>query len=396
MTILAHRILRQPRPHQGAWLIEQAGYQRWCYNQMLARFRQGLDNGIWWDVNTLQRELRRQRPEWTAERWSNGINEAARDLDRAISAWTSRANPARFPRFHRKRDRLSCSFSNAGVRTDGRRVRIPKLGWVRMRESLRLDGKLCRATVVREAGRWWVSLVVDTRTTPEPRCGDHVVGVDVGLRSLAVTSDGAVYENPRPLAVTLNDLRKLNKAISRSVKCHGRVPSNRRRTLYRRRSRLYERIGNIRQNTHRQTASAIAKSAADVCVETLNVSGMLKNRRLARAVSDAGISGLLAEIAWQCRKRGVRLVRAGRWEPSTRTCSGCGNVIGVMTLGQRWYRCEACGLSMDRDLNAAMNLKRVGATALRGDHGKTRHGEHGSVKRESGPLRRTGVRVVGV
>ena len=228
MTILAHRILLQPRPRQGARLIEQAGYQRWCHNQMLARFRQGLANGIWWDVNTLQRELRRQRPEWTAERWSNGINEAARDLDRAISAWTSRANPARFPRFHRKRDRLSCSFSNAGVRADGRRVRIPKLGWVRMREPLRLDGKLCRATVVREAGRWWVSLVVDTRTTPEPRCGDHVVGVDVGPRSLAVTSDGAVYENPRPLAVTLNDLRKLNRAISRSVKCHGRVPSNRR------------------------------------------------------------------------------------------------------------------------------------------------------------------------
>ena len=130
---------------------------------MLARFKQGLANGIWWDTLTLERELRLQRPEWTQERWSNGITQAARGLDRAIRAWQSKTNPARFPRFHRKRERVSCSFPGESVRTEGRRVRRPKLGWVRMREILRLDGRLCQVTVTWEPGRWWVSFVVDTQ-----------------------------------------------------------------------------------------------------------------------------------------------------------------------------------------------------------------------------------------
>ena len=351
---------------------------------MLARFKQGMANGIWWDSGTLEKELRRQRPEWTGERWSNGITQSARSLDRAVTAWVSKSNPARFPRFHKKRDRVSCSFPCESVQTDSRRVRVPKLGWVRMRESLRLDGKVCLATVTREAGRWWVSVVVDTQTKPEPRTGDHVVGVDVGLRSLAVTSDGVVFENPRPLAHALNELRKVNRAISRSVKCHGKRASNRRRRLYRSRARLYGRVSDIRRNTHRQLASSIAKTADAVCVESLNVSGMLKNRRLSRAVSDAGLSMLLSEIAWQCRKRGVRLVEADRWEPTTKRCSACGHVKDEMALGEREYRCASCGLVMDRDLNAAMNLKRVGTTAPPGGPGKTRSGEHRPEKRESG------------
>ena len=393
MTILAHRIRLQPRARQESWLVEQSGYQRWCWNQMLARFKQGLANGIWWDSYTLERELRRQRPGWTGDRWSNGITQAARSLDRAVIAWQSKSNPARFPRFHRKRDRVSCSFPGDTVQTDQRRVRIPKLGWVRMRESLRLDGRLCQVAVTREAGSWWVSFVVNTQTKPEPPTGEHVVGVDVGLRSLAVTSDGVVFENPRPLAHALNELQKVNRSISRSVRCHGRGASNRRRRLYRSRARLYGRVGNIRKNAHRQLASAIAKTADTVCVESLNVSGMLKNHKLSRAVSDAGLSKLLSEIAWQCEKRGIRLVEAGQWEPSTRTCSTCGNVKDEMTLGEREYRCAECGLVMDRDLNSAMNLKRVGTTALRGGHGKTRHSEHRPEKRESGAAMPVGVYV---
>ena len=111
-------------------------------------------------------------------------------------------------------------------------------------------------------------------------------------------------------------------------------------------------------------------------------------------MTDAGLSGLLGEIAWQCEKRGVRLVEADQWEPTTKTCSACGHVKDSMALGQREYRCAVCGLAMDRDFNAAMNLKRVGTTALRGDHGKTCQGEHRSEKRESGSPRRAGVQVV--
>ena len=258
----------------------------------------------------------------------------------------------------------------ATCRVEGRRVRIPKLGWVRMREPVRFDGKLVhRATVRRVADRWWVSFTVDTKTAPTPKRGSHVVGV--GVKSLAVTSDGAEYANPKPLDCALKALRGVNKAISRSIQVHGRNrSSNRRNNLYAKRRRIYARIEGIRANAHRQAASAIAKSADAVVLETLRVKNLLRNRRLSRALSDAALGAFLSEMAWQCKKRGVRLVEAGAFYPSTKTCSDCG-AIKPMRLDERTYGCADCGLVLDRDYNAALNLRGVGMTALRGDEGKS-------------------------
>ena len=339
---------------------------------MLAAFKRGLNNGIWWDANTLVYDLRRRKPDWTAPRYAKGVDSARADLDAAIGKWAAKNLPNRFPRFKRRKHEVSCSFPAAEARHDGRRVRIPKLGWVRMRQPVRFDGSLkARLTVSRRADRWFVSFTLDTRTAPAPKTGAHVVGVDVGISELATTSDGARYANPRPLGAALAALRRVNKAIARSRKVHGaNRSSNRRGKLYALRRRIYARIEGIRKDAHRQAASAIAKTADAVVVESLNVKGMIRNRRLARALSDAAIGDLLRELAWQCEKRGVRLVEADKWFPSTKTCSGCGNVK-PMRLGERTYACAACGLALDRDYNAARNLKRVGVSALRGAVGKS-------------------------
>ena len=154
--VKSHKILLQPRPRQREWLEAQCHYQRWCWNRLLSQFKQGLDNGIWWDKNTLRYDLIRNRPEWTRDRWQNAYNEASANLDNTIRGFIKKENG--FPKFHKKRHELSCSFPGVAVQLNGRKVRIPKLGWVRMCEPLRLHGRVLKVSVKREADRWWVGL----------------------------------------------------------------------------------------------------------------------------------------------------------------------------------------------------------------------------------------------
>ena len=369
MTLIkSHKILLQPRSRQKMWLEAQCHYQRWCWNRLLFQFKQGLDNGIFWDKNALRYDLLQTRPEWTQDRWQNAYNEAGDHLDGAIKAWLDSGQDNESPKYHRRKHELSCSFPGIHIRLDGRKIRIPKLGWVRMREPLRLHGRVLTVSIKWEADRWWVSLNVDTGVEPELCQGGSVVGVDVGIKTMAVTSNGDQFENPKPLSQTLNYLRFLNKAIARSRKVHGKSNhSNRRERLYQQRRKLYERIDNLRQNAHRQAASAIVKQADAVVVESLNVKGMVRNKKLSRALSDVALGGLLQEIAWQCKKHGVKLIEADRFFPSSKTCSGCGAIKSELTLSEREYACGQCGLIVDRDLNAAMNLRRLGINLIRGE-----------------------------
>ena len=261
-----------------------------------------------------------------------------------------------------------------------------------MREPLRLNGKLLTVSVKREADRWWVSLSVDTGVTPTPKTGDGIIGVDVGIKSLAVTSDGRFFDNSKPLTQALKYLRFIQKAIARSINVHGlRNHSNRRERLYTELRRTYERIANLRKQSHRQAASAITKEADAVVVESLNIAGMVKNRKLSRALNDVALGSFLQEIAWQCEKRGVRLIEASQWFPSSKTCSGCGAVKSELTLSEREYVCGQCGLVTDRDLNAALNLKRLGQSLLRGESVKPDSSEWVASEKRKAELQYAGV-----
>ena len=215
---------------------------------------------------------------------------------------------------------------------------------------------------VREGGRWYAVLVYENGgQLPDASGAGVVVGVDVGIKTLAFTSDGREYDNPRWFRRGERKLRRINKAIARSINLNPNSCSNRRGRLYEQRARLQSQQANQRQTHQRQTASAIAKSAGTVVVvETLNVAGMVRNRRLAKALSDAAVGGFLWELEWQCAKRGVLLLKAGKWFPSTQLCARCGQRPDErIGLSVRVYRCQHCGWQCDRDRNAALNLKQV-------------------------------------
>lgn len=176
---------------------------------------------------------------------------------------------------------------------------------------------------------------------------------------MATCSDGSKVENPKALSTTLKRLRKVDKAISRSRSVHGKTQhSDRRELLYAKRRRLHARVVNIRNDNHHKATTAIAKSAGRVVVETLNVVGMMQNRRLARAIADAGMSSFLAKLEYKCLWYGAEYVKADRWFASSKLCSHCGWKNEDLSLSDREWWCDGCGVLNDRDANAAENLAR--------------------------------------
>ena len=331
-----------------------------------------MDQGEWRRDRVLQRRfnaVKRELAPWSVDLSQNAGKYAIIDLGQAIDAFGAYRRAVKvgkkvrrvgFPRFHRRSSHCSFRADNGPrtVRMAGKAIRLPKIGTLRTREALRFTGVIAEATVTREAGRWYVCVTVKTGEQLVVRSCPGVLGVDVGIKTLATCSDGTLYENPKALRLYASRLRRVDKAIARSKNLiGGNTRSNRRERRYLQRQRIYARIKAIRNDAHHKATSAIvAKPVGRVVVETLNVSGMLRNRRLAKALSDAGLAGFLRKLEYKCRWQGVQLEKADRWLPSTRTCSECGAVRPNMDLSERTFVCHACGVMVERDLNAAVNL----------------------------------------
>ena len=266
-----------------------------------------------------------------------------------------------FPRFKRRKHEQGFRADNGPdtVRVDGKAVKLPKIGSVAMVESLRFPGSIREVTVNRTAGTWFACFSIeDGQDTPPVKAGP-TIGVDVGLGVLAVCSDGQRIENPKALASATRRLRQIDKAIARSRNVHGRNQhSNRRERLYAKRRRLHARVVNVRNDNHHKASTAIAKSAGRVVLESLNVAGMLRNRRLARAIADAGMSGFLAKLQYKCLWYGAEFVKADPFFPSSKLCAHCSWKNEALTLSNRCWWCGDCGTLNERDANAALNLER--------------------------------------
>jgi putative transposase len=235
------------------------------------------------------------------------------------------------------------------------------LGELRLKERGYLpteDARVLSATVSEQAGRWYVSLQVEQELSESDAKPVHVAGVDVGIKCLATTSDGEVFNNPKALTKAQCFLRSRQKSVSRKVK-----GSNNRRKAVKRVARLHQRISNIRKDAIHKMTTAIAKSASIIVIETLNVVGMMMNHCLARALSDAPLAEIHRQLKYKAKWQGVEIIEAGRFFPSSKTCSCCGNVKAALSLGERTYCCEVCGFKEDRDVNAAINLKNLAVSS---------------------------------
>lgn len=337
---------------------------RFIYNWALSRRKEEYQSsGKSLTAFTLNKELtvlKQTYCPWLYEVSNTALQSAIQDVCRAYENFFRRVKQGGckpgFPRFKSKKNPKASFRLYGSIHVFDSAIQLPVIGRVRLKETgyLPTGGvKILNATVSRCIGRWFVSLQVEQEVEPGDPIGEPV-GVDVGIKHLAVVSDGTVIENPKALYRMERKLKRKHRELCRRKKKGGANRQKSKEAL----AKIYARIANIR-NHHLHQASHyvtdILKPTA-VGVESLNVQGMAKNARLAKAVSDSAMSELLRQIAYKSLWNKSEVVRADRFYPSSKTCSGCGNVKEELRLDERVYRCEFCGLVIDRDLNAARNL----------------------------------------
>ena len=265
-----------------------------------------------------------------------------------------------FPRFrskHRAPLRYAYTTGFALVRGNPRLIRLPRVGRVKCTENIwkRVDGAhVMRVTVAKRAGRWYASLTVerDDKPVPRPPKGGSV-GVDLGVKALATLSDGTVFDNPRLLKRAHRKLRKAQKTLSRREQ-----GSNRWGTAKLRLRKVHAHVTDQRRDHLNKLTTQLANTYTDISIEDLNVSGMARNHDLAQSISDCGFRELRRQLEYKTARTGAKLHVVNRWYPSSKTCSNCGTVKAKLSLNERTYRCDACGLRIDRDLNAAINIEK--------------------------------------
>ncbi|WP_406081488.1 IS607 family element RNA-guided endonuclease TnpB [Micromonospora sp. NBC_00858] len=440
-TMQAYRFALDLTPARERDVLAHAGAARVVHNWALARVKAVMDQRaaertygvaddqltepISWSLPALRKAWNAAKADvapWWRECSKEAFNTGLDALARSLKNWTDfrsgrrAGRPVGFPRFKsRRRTTPSVRFTTGTIRVepDRKHVVLPRLGRLKLHESARklarrIDNGTARimsAIVRRDCGRWHVSFCVEVeRAERPPARPTSVVGVDVGIKHLAALSTGELVPNPRYLDAAQGRLRTLGRALSRKIgpdRRTGRRPSNRWQRASALLARGHARVANLRRDGLHKLTTRLAREHGTIVVEDLHVAGMLRNRRLARHLADAGFAEIRRQLAYKTTWNGGRLIVADRWYPSSKTCSGCGAVKTKLALSERAYHCEACGLVMNRDRNAALNLAALaaecdtagsGPVAARGADQKTRVRGQVAVKREPGtaPAGQTG------
>jgi putative transposase len=347
---------------------KHAGAARWAYNWGLRRkqedYRATGKSPSAIDLHRELNALKQTDVPWMYEVSKCAPQEALRNLDSAFAHYFRRAHLKRqgkhkvkvgYPQPKTKKRGLGSFRLTGSIVVYTRAIQLPRLGRLRLKEPgyLPTSAKILSATVSEHAGHWCVSVLVEEERVAPANTGP-VVGVDLGVKRLATLSDGSEEPNPRYLKARLRKIKRCQRAVSRK-----RKGSRNRRKAVRKLAALHRKVANQRANTLHQLTSRLAKTKSVVVIEDLNVAGMLKNRHLAQAIGDVGFHEFRRQLTYKATWYGSHLLVACRWEPTSKTCSHCRRVDERLTLADRVFRCQVCGLVLDRDLNAAINLAKL-------------------------------------
>jgi putative transposase len=361
----AYQYELDPNNHQRTSFHQHAGVARFVYNwgleQRISLFNNGQGKDRFTDAmkqHKLLNKLKKTQFPWMYKCSKCAPQEALRNLGQAFRNFYRGIKTGKkigFPRFKRKGVRDSFRLTGI-IRFDGRRIQLPRIGKVRIKErrASYYRGRILSATVRRRADKWFVSVTVEEELPDAEPIRGPAVGVDLGVKTLATLSNGKTFSNPRALGRRLKKLRRLSKSLSRK-----KQGSRNREKAKLKLVKMYLKTFSIRQDTLRKVTTYLAKNHSKIVVEDLGVSGMMKNRKLARAVADVGWYEFRRQLEYKCEWYGSSLVVASRTFPSSKRCSNCGHKKKELSLSEREYVCEECGVRIERDLNAAMNLVTV-------------------------------------
>lgn len=300
--------------------------------------------------------------------WLNEISAAAiqqkiRDFQEITNQFFSKTRKKKIgrPSFKKKSGNQSYRLPNQKFSLKDNKIRLEKIGWVKMSidRNIPNNSKMLSCTISMNCcGQYFVSILVDVVIPNKGKTGKSV-GIDLGLKSFATLSDGVVIDNIKFFREKQSEIAKIQRHLSRKNK-----GSNRHRKNKIKIARLYNKIANKRNNFLHNVTTSLVNNYDVICIEDLNVSGMLSNHKLAKAISDTSFSMFRSMLEYKCNWYGKELVVIDRFYPSSKTCSKCGWKKEDLTLSDRVFKCENCGIEIDRDLNAAINIQRVGVDIL--------------------------------
>lgn len=353
-----------PNNTQTTRLRQHCGAARWAYNWGLERIKQAAEAGEKWpSAIDLHKQLNAIKGTndlpWGYEVSKCAFQEALRNLETAIKNWSASKKSERkgakvgFPkRKTKKRGLGGCRFTGT-IKVFESKIQLPRIGLLRLKEHGYIpSGKYAQATITEQAGHWFVSVVAESDVV-QPELTDNVIGVDVGIKTLATDSDGDTYANPKALAAKTKQLHRWQRRLSRRVK----GSANRTKAQIKV-ATLHKQVTDIRKDAHNKACRTIVdKCPAIIVIEDLNVKGMFKNRKLARSLSDASLGNFGRTLTYMAEDAGIEVRKAERFFASSKTCACCGWKNESLTLSDRTFVCADCGHTMDRDLNAAINLK---------------------------------------
>lgn len=360
--IRAHKTRANPTLEQEVYLKQMCGTARFAFNWGLARWKEAKAQGVErCGAMALKQEfnaIKRAQFPWVLDVTKNAVEDGFRRLGAALQNYYASKRGERkgeqvgFPKFKSKRGKQSVTLDYERFRVDGHWLHIQKLDTpINLAEPLRFAGKLKWATISYAAGHWYVSFTVEVEQPAALTPPQAAVGVDLGVKTLAMLSDGKEFENQRLLRSELAHGKRLSRRLSRRQQ-----GSHRWRRARLQLARFHQRIANRRLDAIHKLTTQIASTYALVAVEDLNVKGMMRNRKLALSITDAGMGEVLRQLQYKAK----RLVKVGRFYASSKTCSACGYVNQELTLSERQWVCAGCGAVHQRDWNASRNILQEG------------------------------------
>ena len=372
--ILGHKIRIYPDKEQTLALTKAVGVARFTYNWALNEWKLWYEhdqkpNGL--KLKKYFNKIKGKKYPWIYDSLRDANSQEFSNLQKAFKNFFE--GRSKYPVFKKKGKNDSFYISNDKFRIKDRKVKLPKMGWIKMAEELRFEGKIQSATVSRTSNYWFISFNVDIPDYKKDRISDNEIGIDLGLKNFITCSDGFKTEPNNELKKELKKLRRVSRRHSRK-----KLGSNNRKKSQIKLSKLHYRILNKRRDVIHKLTSKICRENQTIVIEDLNVKGMVKNRKLARSLSDASFGEFRRQLEYKSQIYSCSLIKAPRFFPSSKQCSNCGCLKEDLKLSDRVYSCEHCGFEIDRDLNASINLKHLIDKSTLGFRGINASGHTGS------------------